>query len=285
MTIKRPFFYLVILCAILINANSIFSQESSVNIQSLILDDFEMGADGKPVRMWTLIPDRFGREGTVDSGASLQDIKFVKSWPESYFGKEIPEKNRGEYFYGTVQNDETIKRYTDYSGTCIGMRLSFTRQGYNHVDLVPLALKDGKYEVDYLPFRGKVKQLDFWVWGSNDDYYMEAVLLDYKGNEFRLDIGSIKHIGWKNFILQIPRSIPQSTTYVSSIQTLRLKKLVIWSNPNARANNVYVYIDQLKYLSDVQNSMYDGYELGNPDKIKTLWDNGVEVPKDTDVIQ
>jgi hypothetical protein len=72
---------------------------------------------------------------------------------------------------------------------------------------------------------------------------------------------------------------------VSSIQTLRLVKFVIWSNPDARATNVYVYIDQVKYLTDVQNSMYDGYELGNPAKIKDLWDKGVEVPKDSDVKQ
>jgi hypothetical protein len=285
MTIKKPFMFFLILCALFINANSFYAQTPSENIQSLILDDFEMGADGKPVRMWTLMPDRFGREGTLDTGKSLQEIKFVKSWPESYFGKEIPDKKRAEYFYGTLENDDTKKRYTDYSGSCIGMKLSFTRQGYNHVDLVPLASVDGKYVPDYVPFRGKVKQLDFWVWGSNDNYYMEVVLMDHKGREHRLDVGSIKHVGWKNFIVPIPNNIPQSTTYVSSIQTLRLVKLVIWSNPDARATDVYVYIDQIKYLSDVYNSMYDGYELGNPTKIKDIWDKGTDVPKDTDVKQ
>jgi hypothetical protein len=277
----------MILSVLFINVNSFYAQQTppSASIQSLILEDFEMGADGKPVRMWTLMPDRFGKEGTLDTGKSLQEIKFVKSWPESYFGKEVPEKKRAEYFYGTIENDETKKRYTDVSGTCIGMKLGFTRQGYNHVDLVPLALINGKYETDYVPFRGKVKQMDFWVWGSNDNYYMEVVLMDHKGQEHRLDAGSIKHVGWKNFIVGIPNYIPQSTTYVSSIQTLRLVKFVIWSNPDARATNVYVYIDQVKYLTDVQNSMYDGYELGNPAKIKDLWDKGVEVPKDSDVKQ
>jgi hypothetical protein len=283
MAIKRPFFYLVILSVLFINVNSFYAQQTppSASIQSLILEDFEMGADGKPVRMWTIIPDRFGKEGTIDTGKSLQ----VKSWPESYFGKEVPEKKRAEYFYGTVENDDTKKRYTDVSGNCIGMKLAFTRQGYNHVDLVPLALINGKYETDYVPFRGKVKQMDFWVWGSNDNYYMEVVLMDHKGREHRLDAGSIKHVGWKNIIMGIPNYIPQSTTYVSSIQTLRLVKFVIWAYPDARATNVYVYLDQVKYLTDVQNSMYDGYELGNPVKIKDLWDKGVDVPKDTDVIQ
>jgi hypothetical protein len=273
------------MCALFINVNTFHAQESSLNIQSLILDDFELGTDGKPVRMWTLIPDRFGREGTLDAGKSLQEMKFVKSWPEAYFGKENPDKKRAEYFYGTVENDETKKRYTDFSGTCLGMKLAFVRQGYNHVDLVPLKSVDGKYEKDFIPFRGKVKQMDFWVWGSNHNYYMEVVLMDHKNIEHRIDVGSIKHVGWKNFVVPIPNNIPQSTTYISSIQTLRLVKLVIWSNPDALVTNVYVYIDQIKYLSDVYNSMYDGYELGNPDKIKDLWGKGTAVPNESDIKQ
>jgi hypothetical protein len=285
MSVKKIMLYLSTFCLLLFNVNNIKAQQQSSNIQSLILDDFELGQDGKPARYWTLIPDRFGREGTVDSGKSLQDLKFVKSWPEQYFGKEIPEKKRGEFFYGTVQNDETTKKYTDFSGSCLGLKLSFNRQGYNHVDLVPLASVNGKYEADLVPFRGKVRQVDFYVWGANYNYYMEMVVMDYKGIEHRLDVGSIRHIGWKNFIVEIPNYIPQSTTYISKIQTLRLVKLVVWTYPQEKVTGAYVYIDQIKYLTDVSNTMYDGYELGNPDKIKDLWDKGAAAPNESDIIQ
>jgi hypothetical protein len=255
----------------------LLSTEYTKNIQSLVLEDFEMSKEDpkKPKRYWKLVPDRFGRLNNRENGPSLQKLAWVKAWPEAYFG------NEGEFFFGTAEdaNNPIAKtRYTDVSGTCLALEIKFNRQGYNSVELYPVEeYEKDKFRIKPIPFKGKVEQIDFWVWGANFDYFMEVVLIDYRGVEHRLNVGSIKHIGWKNFILQIPKSIPQRVEQIPSARVLSFVKFVIWTNPGEKVSGAHIYIDHIKYLTDVFEEIYDGYQLGNPKKIKEIWDNGVNV--------
>ena len=283
MSLKKMVLVFVV-CLVFFNVSSFYGTEYTSNIQSLILEDFELGTDGNPARVWALIPDRFGRKGSLDSGESLQKISWVKAWPEAYFGKEVADKGKGEFFYGPSETENDRKRYTDVSGTCLGLYLAFNRQGYNMVELYPLAkTDDGKFEKSPLRFKGKVKQIDMWMWGANFNYYVEMVLLDYRGVEHRLDVGSIRHIGWKNFVVQIPNYIPQSIDYIPSSKVLSLLKLVVWTTPNEKVSGAYMYVDQIKYLADVYTELYDGYQLGDPSKIKSVWEKGSNGPKESDI--
>lgn len=282
MKLKKISLLVSIMGIFFVNLSS-FAAEYTSNIQSLVLEDFELSQDGKPKRQWILIPDRFGREGNSDAGESLQTLRWVKAWPEAYFGKEVQGKTNAEFFYGPVDNEDNRKRYTDVSGTCLGMKLMFNRQGYNAVELYPLAEKDGKYVKQPLPFKGKVKQMDFWIWGANYDYFVEAVFVDFRNVEHRITVGSIKHVGWKNFVVTIPNYIPQSVTYIPSLKQLSLVKFVIWTNPEEKVSGAYIYMDHIKYLADVYSDLYDGYQLGTPDAIKTLWDKAPAPPKESDV--
>lgn len=267
--------------------NSIFltSSEYKSNIQSIVLEDFELNSDGAPKKYWAIIPNRFGRKGNVDSGESLQKLSWIKAWPEAYFGLEIPDKGKGEFFYGPEETDENKAKYTDVSGTCLGLYLSFNKMGYNFVELYPLAKQeDGKYVKSPLKFKGKVSQIDFWVWGANYNYYMEMVLMDYRGVEHRLDLGTIRHIGWKNIVLKMPNYIPQSVTYIPSEKVLSLVKLIVWTYPTEKVSGANLYIDHIKYLADVRAELYDGYILGNKEKAKELWDQGVSQPSESDIL-
>lgn len=265
---------------------SLFGSDRTTILQTIVLEDFELNADGSPKRYWTIIPDRFGRKGSIDSGESLQELKWIKAWPEAYFGLEKNQVGRGEFFYGPVATDEAKVKYTDASATSIALKLNFNRQGYRIAELYPLSKgSDGKFAKTTIPFKGKVRQLDFWVWGSNYDYFMELVLFDYKGVEHRLNVGSIRHVGWKNFVVQVPNNIPQSVVYIPSGKVLSLAKLVIWTNPDERVTGASIYIDHIKYLSDVYSDLYDGYQLGDPEYVKNLKEKAPSQPKESDIVQ
>jgi hypothetical protein len=122
-----------------------------------------------------------------------------------------------------------------------------------------------------------------WIWGANYDYNVEMVIMDYKGVEYRLPVGNIKHIGWKNFVTTIPPSIPQTATTLPTSKVFSLVKLVIWTTPNEKVVGAYVYFDQIKYLTDVSSGIYDGYKLSDPAYIKGVWDKGAAAPNEKDV--
>ncbi|MCG8570544.1 MAG: flagellar filament outer layer protein FlaA [Spirochaetes bacterium] len=275
----------LIICMIAVNCLCVTATEYDKNIQSIVLEDFELQDDGTPKRFWAVIPNRFGRKGSTDSGESYQKLSWIKAWPEEYFGKEIPETGRGEFVYAPDKNDTTaVQRYTDVSATSLGVFMQFERQGYNFVELYPLEQQNGKYVKSPLQFKGEVEQIDLWIWGANYNYFMEMVLMDYRGVEHRLDLGSIRHIGWKNVIVKIPNNIPQAVSYIPSGKVLSLVKLVVWTYPREKVSGAYLYIDHIKYLANVREDLYDGYQLGDPDYIKEVWDNGVQSPSDTDVL-
>jgi len=267
----------VIIFIILLSLNSVISTDYTKNIQSLVLEDFEMSKENlkKPKRYWKIVPDRFGRLNNRENGPSLQKLAWVKAWPEAYFG------NEGEFFFGTEQdanNDIAKTRYTDISEYCLALEIKFNRQGYNSVEIYPLEeYEKDKFRIKPIPFKGKVEQIDFWVWGANFDYFMEVVLMDYRGVEHRLNVGSIKHIGWKNFTLKLPNNIPQSIAQIPSTKVLSFVKFVIWTNPGEKVSGAHIYIDHIKYLTNVFEEIYDGYQLGSPKKIKEIWDNGVNI--------
>lgn len=281
MSLKKTYLALVLLFSVF-GLSGLFAAPNTVNLQTLVLDDFEMDGEDSdtPKVFWKLLPNTFGREGNRPNGKSMQRIAWVKAWPEAYFG------NEGSFFFGTDEENETAKaRYTDNSGYCLGLNIKFNRQGYNYVDLAPVAKKvetneEGEeeetdvYEMKPLRFKGKVEQFDFWVWAANYDYYLEVVLRDYRGTEHRLNVGSIRHIGWKNFTVKIPYQIPQRVDYIPSERALELVKFTIWTNPEEKVNGAYVYFDHIKYLTNVYEDIYDGYQLGVPSNIKQMWEEG-----------
>jgi hypothetical protein len=259
----------IIFVALLFGPVIIFGEEKVVNLQSVVLEDFELDANQKPKRTWIAEPNRFGRENNLESGKSLQKVAWVQAWPEAAFGKE------GVFNDGN--GDKPNK-------TSLGVQMSFNRQGYNTVDLFPVELKDTKYVKKPIDFQGRVDQIDMWIWGANFDYYVEMVLRDYTGYEHRLLVGSIKHIGWKNFAVKIPGYIPQSTLKGSTTaQQFALIKLVVGINPEEKCNGAFVYFDHIKYLTDLNETKYDGYNLVNGKSVNDLWDKAPKAPSDTDL--
>ena len=55
------------------------------------------------------------------------------------------------------------------------------------------------------------------------------------------------------------------------LQSLTLVKFRVWTQPTERVDNFYIYFKQLKVLTDVFESYYDGDELADPQRVQELW--------------
>jgi hypothetical protein len=121
---------------------------------------------------------------------------------------------------------------------------------------------------------GRSQILDIWVWGSNLSYQLEAYVQDYRGVTHMLPMGLINHTGWKNFKVNIPKTIPQGKRVLPHLQPLKFVKFRIWTGPTEPVNDFYIYFDQLKLLTDTFETHYDGENLADPAKIQEFWSSG-----------
>jgi hypothetical protein len=155
---------------------------------------------------------------------------------------------------------------------CLGIHSKFDRKGYNYIEIIP-ATKDGSGNLvpTSIPIVGRVQRMDLWVWGSNYNYTMDIFLRDYRGIDHVLHLGLLQFIGWRDLSVEVPHSIPQERRYVPQYQGLELTKLVIWTAPDEKVDDSYIYIDQLTILTDTHQMRFDGEALADPDYSNQLW--------------
>ena len=88
-----------------------------------------------------------------------------------------------------------------------------------------------------------------------------------------LHLGDISHQGWKNLRVRVPTSIAQSKRVLPRLAGLQFVKFRIWTTPMERVDNFYVYLNNFKVLTDTFESLFDGDELADPDRVQELWAN------------
>ena len=127
------------------------------------------------------------------------------------------------------------------------------------------------FQPEPIPFPGRPRVFDLWIWGSNHNYYLDVHIRDANGIIHVVPLGSIRHIGWKNLNATIPGSIPQTWQYIPKHRPLVITKLVLWTRPEEKVDDFYMYIDQLKVLTDLFESRYDGDNLSEVEKLQEVW--------------
>jgi len=142
----------------------------------------------------------------------------------------------------------------------LGVRTAFTRKGYNRLWIYP---------EEEIVIPGNAKKIDIWVWGANYHYNLEAHLRDYRGIVHTVPLGSLHFMGWKNLSATIPRHIPQYIRYLPMERPLTLVRLAIWTEPIERVDDYFIYFDQLKVLTDVYRTRFDGDVLA--DQTFDIW--------------
>lgn len=245
----------------------VFADRATTNLESRIIECFDNPDDPATYEWasspWIIRGSKFKTEGWPQT-------KYIETWPEAVFG---------------VNRDKKPLKV-------LGIWGRFDRQGYNNIEIIPAVDENGSLvprhpagldaegnlvQSNEIALPGRTKSIDFWVWGSNYDYYMQIHIRDFKGVVHVLDMGSIKHTGWKNLSVEIPSYIPQEGGYVTSggyLKELTLVKVVLWTRPDENVNDFMVYIDQIKTLADVFVTRFDGDDLADETKIKEIWNGG-----------
>jgi len=238
-----------------------FADDVAQRLESIVVDTFddpdtrvwiENGAEKKEARTWVVTGSKFS---TKEGDIQYPRLAFVEgdgSYPEALFANnpnKLPLKSLGVY-------------------------AKFGREGYNYFELFP-AKKDDKGNVVPSPILlpGITKMIDLWVWGSNFRTDLEIHVRDFRGIPYVLNGGSLNFEGWRNIRLTIPSTIPQSEVYLPIFHGLQLTKIVVRTEPTERADGFFTYFDQLKILSDVHQSPFDGKPMLNPDFINKYFSN------------
>jgi hypothetical protein len=227
-----------------------FAQEKPVSWESRILETFNGDADAD--YFWRTTASRFA---TVNDEGPFPRINFVEAWPVAVFGGHS-------------------RRTADSAPVrSLGMNGRFDRQGYNWIDLYPVLADDPDETPFEIPIPGRIRSLDLWVWGANLRFYIEVYLRDYMGVIHPLRLGDINYQGWRNLQINIPTHIRQSRRTIPNYAGLSFVKFRIWTYPDERVDNFYIYFKQLKILTDMFENLFDGNDLADPEIVDALWAN------------
>ena len=236
-----------------------FGDPNTVDQVSIILDKFS----GELAKEWTISGRTFNYEyewaldaskfATTISNESYPRLTYVDAWPQA--------------LYGTNRNNLDIRS--------LGIWGKFDRRGYNWIDVYPVIPGSGSESEPPAPFEipipGRVQSIDMWVWGSNFNYYIEAYFRDYQGVVHSVPLGNMGYTGWRNLRARIPNHIPQSRRTQPNFAGLQFIKFRIWTTPLERVDNFYIYFNQMKILTDIHETLFDGNDLIDPDKVREIW--------------
>ena len=244
--------FVVMACITVLSA---YGDDRTVDLTSIVLENFNGESEhewkeGRHLRnyefSWAVAASKFASKSTDEDGneEEFPKMAYIDTWPIALYGYK----------------PDGIKS--------LGIQGRFDRRGYNWIDIYPVDGDENPFEI---PMPGRIRYIDLWVWGSNLDYDMEAYVRDYQGMVHTIRLGNIAYSGWKNLRANIPNTIRQGKRILPNLAQLRFVKFRIWTQPTEYVNNFYIYLKQLKVLTDSFESIFDGDELADPDSVQELW--------------
>jgi hypothetical protein len=251
---KQILLILLFTCVPMILAvNSLLADENMQNMETVVMDDFDSATTlkGQP-RDWFWFV-----RGSKFIVPEKLEWKLIAGYPDTLFKKQQVE---GQDLH------------------MLGIKGSFDRKGYNYYEIIPVKKdENGKLVARPIELPGVVKTINLWVWGANFNYYIEVYLLDSRGVNHRLFLGDLTFEGWKSLNVPVTGSIPQSKRYIPKHEALYLTKLVIWTRPEERVSDFYVYLDHLKVTTDTYISRFAGDELADINEVNKVWGEGKSI--------
>ena len=220
-----------VVAVFLCTAFPLSSQQSEVNYQTYMVDTFD-NPNGE--WSWHAVGSKFITDG-------YPILKFFDGMPRAV----------------KVMNEETE------NAKFLGVQAKFNRRGDNWLDIVPSKQGDNGLEPYEIPFKGNISRIDMWVWGAGYYYDLEVLVRDCYGRVHTIPVGCLNFKGWKNMSANVPRSIPQHTSYIGGEKNLRFVAFRVRTRPTEHVEDFYLFIDQFKALTNVFLDSYDGYELAN----------------------
>lgn len=241
---KQGFLFCVCLMLVVFVCVPVFAQPSTKSVETIMLDNFdtegmqEYQFRGQPLNWtWRVTASRFIEDGFPKTG----------------------------YFDG-VPNSLRPLQAEDAEPKVFGVQVAYHRKGDNWFEIIPVVEgESGELENYEIPLGGLVKQIDFWVWGANYVYILEAMVRDAEGRVHVLRVAPMTFNGWRNVVVNIPNSIRQQSRLRSGPENLTLVGFRVRSDPNEYVDDFTIFFDQLKYTAHTLNNIYDGYELKSVD--------------------
>jgi len=218
----------------------------------------------------------------------IEDFETPSEWKTETTPKKNPDPKKDpvpvlelKFIDGGPADMKTERFSPDKKGMekkkILGLHFKFKYAGYNSVHLIPppevqwddptrkietYDSRSGKYvQEDAIQIPGQSRGISLWVHGRGDDYYLECWVKDWKGEVHILKFGSINFIGWKPLMVQIPPYIPQEVETYPQTKLLKIVRFVVRSTPDPMAQDTYIFLDQIKALTEIYEVNFDGQEL------------------------
>lgn len=229
------------------------ADEVTRNWQSIVLEDFDDGDS-----QWIVRGGKFlAVEDADGDGEPENDYEY----PFEY------------QIVDGVWPEEMGEPESDNPGV-FGVQAAFTRRGYNYLEFVPIEDEpdeDGNPVPRGITIPGRPEAIDLWAWGANYDYYLEVQVRDYRGIVHNLKVGDLGYAGWRNLVTDIPNYIPRAVRFVPQRRRMELVKVVLWTRPEESVAGFHFYLDQIKVLTDMFETGFDGEQLAEPDFVQEVW--------------
>ncbi len=237
---KRGLKVLVSLACFCVIGLPVFAQPSSKSVETFVMDDF----------------DSVGSQNYLYNGKSYNWEWAVNS--SRFIAEGYPKTG---YYEGIPNSLKQLYRGSEKEFKVFGVKTAFNRKGDNWFEIYPTS--DGK--PTEIPFIGTVTQLDFWMWGSNYNYYLEVMVRDTYGTVHVLPAGSLEFNGWRNIVVNIPGWLSQHSQLRSGPENMSFVGFRIRSDAAEYVDNFVVFVDQIKYTTNSLSFIFDGYELKEAD--------------------
>ncbi|MDR0540026.1 MAG: flagellar filament outer layer protein FlaA [Spirochaetaceae bacterium] len=244
---------------------------------------FPAFSDDRTEELTSIVIDTLNGAYTVDGVEYTYTWKVDGSrWKTSTADQKFP-------IIAPVQTGPLALTRQNAEQKSIGIQGSFDRHGYNWIDIYPTAA-GGDGSPAEIPLRGRTRFIDVWVWGSNLNYDLEAYVRDNRGVIHAIPVGNLHYIGWRNLRAHVPTSIPMVANIIPrSTHASTFVKFRVWTDPRERTYidvqrdakgqvtkivPFYLYLSNVKVLTDVYETVYDGDELSYPENTQKLWGSG-----------
>ncbi len=208
---------------------------SADQLKAIVVEDFENAGDEAKWEVETVPKMLQNPKNPEDNPVDSLEIKFINGSPSDM----VPEK--------WASNNKGLKKEK-----CLGIHFKFKYPGHNSVHIIPK---------ETIPLIGRSRGISLWFHGRGNEYELECWVEDYNGQTHILKFGSVNFVGWRPLKTYIPANIPQKIESYPQSRYLKIKRFVIRAEPEARTVDTYMFIDQIKVLTDDYEVNFDGQEL------------------------
>lgn len=217
--------FVVFVSILALSCVHLFAQPSSKSIETFVVDNFDTEQEWS----WNTRASRYVADGFPKSGS----------------------------FDGIPASLRVFQNEGDPDPKVLGVEIAYNRKGDNWFEIFPE--KDGEpYEI---PLIGTVTAVDFWVWGANYSYSLDLLIRDAEGRVHSFPATVLSFKGWKNVIVKIPTWLRQSSKLRTGPTSITFVGFRIRTDPEEYVDDFRVFFDQIKYVTNSLETIYDGWEL------------------------